>query len=284
MSLNWRAVRPIIELALAEDIGTGDVTTAATVPAEAKTTAFIHAKSPCVLAGNDVARWVFEYLDPNIQYAERKRDGDFLAPGEVIAELAGSARAILTGERVALNFLQRLSGIATRTARYVELVRPYPAKIVDTRKTTPGLRLLEKYAVTVGGGTNHRFGLYDAVLIKDNHIKMAGGIAEAIAAARKNIPFTMRVEIEVETLEQFKVALTAGPDIIMLDNMTYEEMTEAVRLANGRVKLEASGGITEETVVAVAKTGVDFISVGALTHTYSAADISLDVGESKVKL
>jgi nicotinate-nucleotide pyrophosphorylase (carboxylating) len=195
----------------------------------------------------------------------------------VLMEVSGSARSILIAERVALNFLQRLSGIATRTAKFVELVRYYNAKIVDTRKTTPGLRALEKYAVVVGGGRNHRFGLFDAVLIKDNHIEIAGGVKKAIMAARHQIPHTMRVEVEVETLEQIDEALEVKADIIMLDNMTPDVMREAVEKIAGKALIEASGGVTEETVVDIAKTGVDYISIGALTHSIRSLDISLDI-------
>jgi nicotinate-nucleotide pyrophosphorylase (carboxylating) len=201
--------------------------------------------------------------------------------GQVLAEISGSARAILTGERLALNFLQRLSGIATGTARLVKLVAGEKARIVDTRKTGPGLRMIEKYAVRAGGSSNHRFGLYDAVLIKDNHIKMAGGISEAVAAARLGSPHTARVEVEVEDLDGVREALAAGADIIMLDNMRPETMREAVELIAGRALVEASGGINEDTVRAVAAAGVDLISVGALTHSVKSLDISLDIKEIK---
>jgi nicotinate-nucleotide pyrophosphorylase (carboxylating) len=241
----------------------------------------IHSKDYGVLAGIEIARMVFEHLDPKVTFAELKSDGQSLQPGDLIAEVFAPARVVLSGERVALNFLQRLSGIATQTRRYVERVREYPVVIVDTRKTTPGLRILEKYAVRMGGGRNHRFGLYDAVLIKDNHIKVAGGITAAVERVRSQIPHTMKVEVEVENLEQLQEALGVKADIILLDNMGPAMLRQAVEMAGGRALLEASGGLTEETVAEVAGTGVDLISVGALTHSVKALDLSLDIGEKK---
>ncbi|HHW43398.1 carboxylating nicotinate-nucleotide diphosphorylase [Desulfofundulus thermobenzoicus] len=271
----------LIDRVLKEDIGTGDVTTGCIVPADYTTIGFIRAKEPGVVAGLPVARAVFRRLSPDISFQPRVREGDRVAAGQLLARVEGEARAILSGERVALNLLQRMSGIATYTARMVDLIRDYRARIVDTRKTTPGLRMLEKYAVRVGGGINHRFGLYDAVLIKDNHIKVAGSITRAIELARAGIPHTMKVEIEVESLAGLEEALTAGADIIMLDNMDIPSLTRAVELTAGRALLEASGGINEQTIVEVARTGVDFISLGTLTHSARALDISLDVGEMK---
>jgi len=281
MSLDPVLLEDIINRSLREDIGTGDITTLSIVSENHATTGFIRAKEPGVVAGLDVAREVFLQLCPDISYQARVKDGERLVAGQLLAKVEGDARAILTGERVALNFLQRLSGIATRTAYLAGLIAGEKAKLVDTRKTTPGLRVLEKYAVRVGGGQNHRFGLYDAVLIKDNHIKVAGGITGAIARARTLAPFCMGVEVEVESLEGVEEAIRAGANIIMLDNMDLAAMRKAVEQVGGRALLEASGGINEETIQAVAKTGVDFISVGSLTHSVKSMDISLDAGEVK---
>lgn len=266
---------------LEEDIGSGDITTEAIVPRQAVTTAYVQAKETGIIAGGTVAASVFRLLDEGVQTTLLVKDGSPLAKGQIIAEIKGSARAILSGERLALNLLQHLSGIATATSAFVSLVGEYPARIVDTRKTIPGLRLLEKYAVRVGGGYNHRLGLYDAVLIKDNHIKVAGGIKPAIAAARDSISHTCRIEVEVESLTGAAEALAAGADIIMLDNMEPKAMRQAIELIDGRAVTEASGGIDRTTVAAVAATGIDVISVGALTHTIKALDISLDIGEIK---
>lgn len=266
---------------IAEDIGGGDITTNSIVPGDAAAKAYIHAKQAGVLAGLEIAARVFHLLDPEIRFAPLKKDGDALEAGSVIAEVEGRARAILSGERLALNLLQRLSAISTKTAKFAALVEPYPVRLVDTRKTTPGLRLLEKYAVTVGGGYNHRMGLYDAVLIKDNHIKIAGGVAKAVKMARAKVAHTVKIEVEVEDLCGVKEALGAGADIIMLDNMDNAMMREAVALVNKRAIVEASGGVSEATVAGVAATGVDFISVGALTHSVLAVDISMDIGAIK---
>lgn len=277
--MNWRnpQVRDLVLRALQEDIGTGDITTDAIVSEERQATGRIWAKADGVVAGLPLLPIVFQTVDPSVQVELLAADGQAVAAGTTLARVKGSARAILTGERVALNFLQRLSGIATRTARLVEQIRFYNCRIVDTRKTAPGLRILEKYAVTAGGGLNHRFGLYDAVLIKDNHIAVAGGLLEAVSAVRRHLGHTYKIEVEVETMEQLAQALESGVDIIMLDNMPPEMMKEAVKQVDGRALVEASGGITEETLQDVAKTGVDFISVGALTHDVKALDISLDV-------
>lgn len=281
MSLDPVLLKDIINRALREDIGTGDITTLSIVSENYVTTGFIRAKEPGVVAGLDVAREVFLQLCPDISYQARVKDGERVVAGQLLARVEGDARAILTGERVALNFLQRLSGIATRTAYLAGLIAGEKAKLVDTRKTTPGLRVLEKYAVRVGGGQNHRFGLYDAILIKDNHIKVTGSITGAIARARTLAPFCMGVEVEVESLEGVEEAIRAGANIIMLDNMDMATMRKAVELVDGRALLEASGGINEETIQAVAEAGVDFISVGSLTHSVKSMDISLDVGEVK---
>jgi nicotinate-nucleotide pyrophosphorylase (carboxylating) len=281
--MNGLVLEELIKRCLSEDIGNGDVTTESIVPREAVTSAVIHAKQPGVVAGIFVAAAVFAQLHPEIQFVAKVCDGDKVAKGTVLAEIHGPAREILTGERLALNFLQRLSGIATVTAKLVNKTAGYPVRVVDTRKTTPGLRMLEKYAVTAGGGYNHRTGLYDGVLIKDNHIKVAGGIAQAIAAARKHAPHMVKIEVEVEDMEGVKAALAAKADVIMLDNMGVEAMRRAVEFIAGKALVEASGGVDEQTIAAIAATGVDLISVGALTHSAPALDISLDIGEIKVK-
>jgi len=270
----------IIENALAEDIHTGDITTLAVVRGGRAARAILKAKEEMVLAGIDVAARVFRLLDERIVFTPAFADGDRLAPGDIIARITGDAALLLQGERVALNLLQRMCGIATLTARYVEAVRGTKARVVDTRKTTPGLRILEKYAVRVGGGTNHRTGLYDGVLIKENHITAAGGLTEAVRRAKSYIPHTLKVEVETETLAQVAEALAAGADIIMLDNMDTSAMREAVALIAGRALVEASGGVSLESVRGIAETGVDIISVGALTHSARAMDISMLMEES----
>jgi len=270
----------IITLALAEDIGTGDITSSVTVPAGTQARGIILAKSAGVLSGLEAARATFHHVDPTLRFTPRLADGDRLAPGQTIADVSGPARSLLAAERVALNLLQRLSGVATLTAAYVAAVAGTQARIVDTRKTTPGLRLLEKAAVRHGGGFNHRFGLAGGVLIKDNHLAAIGGanrVRRAIQQARAGAPHTLRIEVEVTTLDQAREALDAGADIIMLDNMDLATMRAAVAEIAGRALLEASGGITLEHVRAVAETGVDLISAGALTHSAPALDISLDV-------
>lgn len=283
--LNMALLRKKIAEWLEEDAGGGDVTSWAVLPADAVVRGFLHVKEDAVLAGLPAAREAFRQADPAIEFAARAEEGAFVAKGTVIAEVSGPARGILTAERLALNLLQRLSGIATATRRFVEAVRDVPGvRIVDTRKTTPGHRFLEKYAVRIGGGHNHRFGLSDAVMIKDNHIKAAGGIRAAVARARASIPHTMTIEVETETLQQVEEALEAGADIIMLDNMPLEDMKEAVRLIRARSPrtiVEASGGVRLETVLAIAETGVDVISAGCLTHSVRAVDISLDLGDIK---
>lgn len=270
----------IIENALAEDIHTGDITTLAVVRGGRTACAILKAKEEMVLAGIDVAARVFRLLDERIVFTPAFTDGDHLAAGDIIARLTGDAALLLQGERVALNLLQRMCGIATMTARYVEAVRGTKARVVDTRKTTPGLRILEKYAVRVGGGTNHRTGLYDGVLIKENHITAAGGLAEAVQRAKSYIPHTMKVEVETETLAQVAEALAAAADIIMLDNMDTTAMREAVALISGRALVEASGGVNLESIRGIAETGVDIISVGALTHSARAMDISMLMEEN----
>lgn len=281
MELNPLELRNMIERFLCEDIGAGDLTTNSIVQADAVSHGYVISRESGVVAGLPLAKMVFQILDPGIEFRALARDGDKIDRGMVLAEISGNARAILTGERLALNLLQHLSGIATRTARLVELAAGKKSRIVDTRKTTPGLRIIEKYAVRVGGGYNHRFGLFDAVLIKDNHIKIAGGITQAVEAARRGSPHTARIEVEVEDLAGVNEALAAGADIIMLDNMTTGRMREAVDLIAGRALVEASGGISEENVRAAAEAGVDLISVGALTHSVKSLDISLDIKEIK---
>jgi len=273
-------VDSIIENALHEDIHTGDITTQAIVAGSRPMQGILKAKEELVLAGVDVAGRVFHLLDPSVAFAPRFQDGASVKAGEVIAELSGEAAPLLQGERVALNLLQRMCGVASLTARYVAAVAGTGARIVDTRKTTPGLRFLDKYAVRVGGGTNHRTGLYDGILIKENHIAAAGGISEAIRRTRAYAPHTLRVEVETETVDQVNEALTAGADIIMLDNMDIQTMTEAVRIIAGRALVEASGGVNLETVRRIAETGVDIISVGALTHSARAMDISMLLEEA----
>jgi len=265
----------LVELALLEDIHTGDITTQAVVPGRRPATARLIGKEDLVLAGLFVAERVFRRLDPEVTFTACVAEGTQARKGELLATLEGNAADLLMGERVALNLLQRLSGIATLTSSYIAAVRGTKARIVDTRKTTPGLRELEKYAVRAGGGINHRTGLYDGILIKENHIAAAGGIAEAISRARAYIPHTLKIEIETETLGQVDEALAAGADIIMLDNMSLADMRIAVATIAGRALVEASGGVNLETVAAIAETGVDIISVGALTHSARAMDISM---------
>jgi nicotinate-nucleotide pyrophosphorylase (carboxylating) len=265
----------IVRAALAEDVGAGDVTTLATVPAEAHAEAQIVAKATGVIAGLPVAQRVFQHLDPAVEFRAVVADGASVRPGETVARVFGRAHPILTGERVALNFLQHLSGIATRTRQFVTLVQGTRARITDIRKTVPGLRVLAKYAVRVGGGHNHRLGLYDAILIKENHAAAAGGIGPAVTRARAYAPHTMRIETEVRDLREIDEALDAGADVLLLDNFTVEQIREAVEKIGSRALTEASGGITEENVAAIAAAGVDIISVGALTHSVTALDLSL---------
>jgi len=265
----------LIEQALLEDIHTGDITTQALIPADSRAEARLIAKEEMTLAGLFVAEKVFKRLNADVVFIPGLAEGALAAKGALIATVRGSAAELLMGERVALNLLQRLSGIATLTSRYVAAVAGTGARIVDTRKTTPGLRELEKYAVRIGGGFNHRTGLYDGILIKENHIAATGGIGEAIKRARDYIPHTLKIEIETETLAQVDEALASGADIIMLDNMSIDDMRTAVLAIAGRALVEASGGVTLETVRAIAETGVDIISVGALTHSARAMDISM---------
>lgn len=269
-------IQRIVRNALAEDVGTGDVTSVPIIPPTARLEGRFLVKARGVIAGLDVVGEVFAQVDPAIAYAPMVADGTPVLPGDVVARVAGCGPGILIAERTALNFMQRMSGIATLTRRYVDAVAGSRARILDTRKTAPGLRVLDKMAVTLGGGDNHRIGLYDMVLIKDNHIEAAGGIAAAVARVREQAR-GLAIEVEVESLAQLDEALALGVDRIMLDNMGPDTMREAVRRAAGRVELEASGGINLDTVAAVAATGVDLISVGALTHSVSALDVSLEI-------
>lgn len=262
---------------LLEDVGRGDVTTRLTVPAEARATGTLLAKQVGVLAGLPLVERVFAAAGGEVTVAAQARDGDAFTTGTVLATVAGPAATLLVGERLALNLLQRLSGVATLTRRYVEAVAGTRARIIDTRKTTPGLRVLEKYAVRIGGGANHRAGLDDGILIKDNHITAAGGVTAALQAARRGAPHGLRIQIECATLAQVDEALADGADALLLDNMSTADLAEAVRRTAGRALLEASGGIGLDTVRAVAATGVDLISVGALTHSAPAVDISMKI-------
>ncbi|WP_169090019.1 carboxylating nicotinate-nucleotide diphosphorylase [Paenibacillus sp. PL91] len=278
------AVRDQIRGWLAEDLGSGDITTETTIPRESKSMAVIHVKESGIIAGLPIAKLVFEVVDPSLVFEPKVQDGEYVDKGTVIATVEGSTHSLLIGERLALNLMQRLSGIATKTRTFVDALEGLPVRLVDTRKTTPGHRMLEKYAVRVGGGANHRFGLYDAVMIKDNHIKGAGGIRAAVEAARRKIPHTMKIEVETESLEQVDEALACGADIIMLDNMAPERMKEAVTRIKGtspHVIIEASGGVSLETINRIAACGVDVISVGGLTYSFHALDISLDLNAKK---
>lgn len=268
-------INQIIQMALAEDLGTGDITSESVVPADSMVHGHFIAKEKGVICGLEIMKMVFSQLDPHIQIEHTFSDGDKVETGTIIATIEGPARSILSAERTALNFLQHLSGIATRTSQMVEELAQTPTRIVDTRKTSPGMRILEKYAVKTGGGSNHRMNLSDGILIKDNHIKAAGGITPAVHAARQNAPQTLKIEVETETLSQVREALEAGADIIMLDNMSLEDMKQATELVKGRALTEASGNMDQKDLREVAHTGVDLISVGALTHSVKAMDISL---------
>lgn len=275
---NRLVVEDIVKRALGEDVGTGDVTTALIIPDDARAAARMVAKEQGVIAGLPVVCEVYRQVDPCVAVSLREKDGAAVNAGAVLAEISGPAASILVGERVALNFVQRLSGVATATNLAARELAGTKTRLLDTRKTTPGLRSLEKYAVAVGGGTNHRFGLYDAVLIKDNHIAVAGGITQAVEAARRSKPMTMKIEVEVESMAGVEEALRVGADIIMLDNMELPVMAQAVALINGRALVEASGRIGVKVSAAdVAATGVDYVSMGSLTYASRALDISLDI-------
>lgn len=274
---NAQEIELIINHAFQEDIGNGDITTNNIVPENKLASASMTAKADGIIAGIDIAEMVFRMLDENLEWNPKIKDGDSVKKGDVILEIKGTFRALLTGERLALNLMQRMSGIATETAKYVAETKGSKVKILDTRKTVPGLRTFDKYAVKMGGGTNHRIGLYDMVMIKDNHIKMAGTITAAVNQVRKSIPSEIKVEVETTNLHEVEEAVNAGADIIMLDNMSNELMCEAVDLINGKALIEASGNMNLERISDVAKTGVDFISVGALTHSVIALDISQNI-------
>jgi len=277
IQLNLHEVNQILENALREDTGSGDITTNLLFPDDAECKAIILAKEEGMVAGLPIADMVFRKLDKDIVWSEEKKDGDKVESNQVLAEISGSQKAVLTGERVALNFLQRLSGIATFTSRFVKAIHGLPVKILDTRKTAPGLRILDKYAVRIGGGYNHRFGLYDGVLIKDNHIRLAGGITKAVNILRERAVTRKRIEVEASTISEVEEALNVGADIIMLDNMSPKMIIFAVGLIKGKALIEVSGGVTLENVREIAETGVDFISVGLLTHSPEALDIGLYV-------
>ena len=280
MELTAAEIRRAVRAALAEDLGSGDATTLATVPASAKSVALMRAREPLTVAGIQFAEIAFRELSPKIKIKKLVRDGQKVAAGKTLLKISGSARAILSAERVALNFVQRLSGVATATAQFADLVKSTRARILDTRKTTPGWRRFEKYAVACGGGKNHRVGLFDMILIKDNHLvalrnEKPNAIAAAILRARKKFP-KLIMEVEADTLAQVAQAAAAGADIILLDNMTTAQLRQAVKIVRRRAKTEASGGVSLKTVRAIAATGVDFISVGAITHSARAVDIGLD--------
>ncbi|MES0809544.1 carboxylating nicotinate-nucleotide diphosphorylase [Roseibium sp. SCPC15] len=284
MTSNYRPDLPqlmideAVRAALLEDWGrAGDVTSQATLPAEARASAVIAARKPGVLSGIGFAESAFRLTDGSLRFEPVMQDGDRLSPKDVVARIEGLARALLSAERVALNFLGHLSGIATATSGFADLIAHTKADIVCTRKTTPGLRAFEKYAVKCGGGANHRFGLDDAILIKDNHIAVAGGVVPAIEAAKAFAGHLVKIEVEVDTLDQLKEALTAGPDVVMLDNMQPDQLARAVEIAGGKVLLEASGGIELDTVKAVAESGVDLISSGWITHSAPVLDLGLDI-------
>ena len=275
MSLDPDDYRDIVRRALAEDLGSGDVTTDATVSPDQRARGVFLIKQDCVLAGLDVALETFSQIDPGVTATCHRRDGDRCTIGDVIASLTGTARGLLIAERTALNFLQRLSGIATRTRQYVD-VAAGRIVVLDTRKTTPTLRVLEKYAVRAGGGSNHRFGLYDAILIKDNHVRLAGGVKAAVARARSYRP-DLRIEVEAQRLEEVDEALEAGADVVLADNLSIADIHETVRRTRGRARVEISGGVTLDRLPELAATGAEYVSAGALTHSAPAVDISFEI-------
>ncbi|WP_374275420.1 carboxylating nicotinate-nucleotide diphosphorylase [Brevundimonas sp.] len=276
MSLPDLIVEPVVRMALGEDLGRAGDVTAALIPAEARWSAQVAARKNGVVAGLDCVRLAVRALDPSAEIAFEAADGDPVEAGDVLARINANARALLSAERTALNLLGRLSGVATLTRAYVEAVAGTGARIADTRKTTPGLRALEKHAVAMGGGLNHRYGLDDAILIKDNHIAVCGGVRQAVARARAQAGHLMKIEVEIDGLDQLEDALAEEPDVVMLDNFSLADLRRAVDQAAGRAVLEASGGVTLQTVRAIAETGVDVISVGALTHSAPALDVGLD--------
>lgn len=273
-NIESKAINDIIESALLEDVGSGDVTTNFLIDGDLKTKAFLKTKENGIIAGLNIAEIVFKKLDKDIKWNQNIKDGDEVNTGDILVHFMGSFKAILTGERTALNFLQRMSGIATSTSKYVQAIKHTKAKILDSRKTAPGLRLIDKYAVNIGGAINHRIGLFDMILIKDNHIKIAGGITDAVNKIRSKLDSGIKIEVETSTLEEVDEALYSKVDFIMLDNMSTEMMKLAVKSINGKALIEASGNMTLERVKEVAETGVDFISIGALTHSVKALDIA----------
>jgi nicotinate-nucleotide pyrophosphorylase (carboxylating) len=275
--LNPLLVQDAVRAALIEDQGrAGDITALATIPATATSTAHFNVREHGTIAGMDLAHEAFRQMDASVMFEALAKDGDTVQPKQIIAKVSGNSRAILSAERIALNYLGQLSGIASLTSKYVAETSHTKAKIADTRKTTPGLRAFEKYAVRCGGGMNHRFGLDDAVLIKDNHIVAAGGVLQALQAAKKFVGHLVKIEIEVDRIDQLKLVIVEGADVVMLDNMSLDDLIASVKLVNGYMKIEASGGVNLTTVKAIAETGVDIISVGALTHSAKVLDIGLD--------
>ena len=272
--LNSQFVDEIIKSAINEDVGNGDVTTNSIIGTDEKAGAYMISKADGIVSGLPVAEKVFKYFDSEMKWNPAIKDGDRVQKGDLIVEFSGSLRAILTGERSALNFLQRMSGISTAASKFVEAVKEFNVKILDTRKTAPGQRMLDKYAVKMGGGTNHRIGLYDMVMIKDNHIKAAGSITSAVEKVRGNIPQGMKIEVETTTIDEVNEALETKADIIMLDNMSLALMKECVEIIDHKALVEASGGVVLDKIKLIAETGVDFISVGALTHSVKALDLS----------
>ena len=270
-------IERLIDLAIEEDIATGDITTNAIIPVQAKAVAEMKAKADGVISGLEIAKRVFEKFEKDIVWEPLVNDGTAVKKGDIILRIEASYHTLLLGERLSLNILQRMSGIATETARYMKELAGTRTRLLDTRKTAPGLRVLDKMAVHHGGGSNHRMGLYDMIMLKDNHIKIAGGIPNAVKEARAHLPLSIKLEVETTTLEEVQQALDAGADIIMLDNMSNEAMTEAVKLIAGRAKTEASGNMSIPRLKEVAATGVDYISVGALTHSVTAMDISMNI-------
>ena len=275
-------IKKIIELAIEEDVATGDITTDSIISANSKAVAIMTAKAPGVISGIDIVKLVFEHFDKDIIWTPYVKDGGKVMQGDAILRIEASYRALLTAERTALNILQRMSGIATTTSQFVKELEGTSAKILDTRKTAPGMRMLDKMAVKSGGGENHRIGLFDMVLIKDNHIKVAGGILNAVSQVRSKIPAGILIETETTNIEEVQQALEAGSDIIMLDNMENKTMADAVIMVKGKAKTEASGNMSLERLRGVALTGVDYISVGALTHSVTALDISMNIVEEKL--
>ena len=281
MQLNPFIIRPIVEAALREEIGPGDTTGGFLVGSRDTASAQIYVKERAVVAGLPVAEQVFKVLHADCAVTHEVQDGDEVEKGAVLMRITAPCWVLFASERVSLDYIQYMSGIATKTRRYVRLLAPYKARITDTRKGVPGCRVLQKYAVRVGGGHNHLFGLHNCILVKDNHIKAAGGITSAVTTLRQRAQHTFKIEVECESMGQVKEALDAGADVIMLDNMTMEEMVEAVAFIGGRVPVEASGGVREHTVVEIAKTGVDIISAGELTNNVQVIDVSMDIGEMK---